>query len=280
MKNERTRDKIVCAECCKLFVAKRRIGRRPRFCSRKCYEKQYYRHPADTRDTPKNAFCQICEKAFVKTKRHQRYCSIDCYKKAWIVNNREKHNARVRKRRIEKPEWYREHDPVYNSRYRSKILSSRPWHYLLISRKNESKQKGWIFNLTDEWAAARWTGYCEITKIKFRSSGKQGPHPFSPSIDKIDPTKGYTQENSRFILLGCNALKGRGSDQDMLEIAKAIVNNAHKDLQHVLFEHTEICVSTSCQKDPNNIDQHSYFASPNKPNALQNMVQHHPTEQE
>ena len=175
---------------------------------------------------PNNALCGFCQKPFEKKRRTQRYCSSHCQERAWVPNNREKHNARVRKRRAEKPDWYREHEPLYQKTYRTKVLSTRPWRYMLRSRRDDAERKQIPFDLTDEWAAARWTNRCEITGLEFRPNTKPGPHPFSASLDRINPAFGYTQSNSRFILFGCNAIKGVGTDWDMLEIARAIIKAA------------------------------------------------------
>jgi hypothetical protein len=105
------------------------------------------------------------------------------------------------------------------------LLSSRPWGYLLKSAQSRAKEKALPFELTDAWACARWNGACEITGILFRKNEKRGPHPFSPSIDRKNPALGYTQSNTRFILWGCNAIKGVGNDFDMYEIAEAIMKS-------------------------------------------------------
>jgi len=168
------------------------------------------------------AKCQVCGEDFAPKMVSQKYCSRLCYKRSWAHNHRQKHNKRSRDRRRENPEWYREKEPQYTRTYRAKILSKFPWKYLLTSRRSDAKNRGLAFDLTNEWAAARWTGKCEITGIAFRANGTRGPHPFSPSLDKIDPSKGYVQDNCRFILWGCNAIKGVGTDADMYEIAKAI----------------------------------------------------------
>lgn len=229
---------LTCEECRQVFVRKDGRGRKPRFCSRACYEKKYYRHPDDTRDTPKDAICGLCHKPFVKIKRHQRYCCRECYEKAWPKLNRKKHNAIQKQKRIDNPEWFAEREPIYARTYRAKRLSSRPWSYLLQSARNRAKEKGWVFDLSDEWACSRWTGRCEITNIAFQTNGKRGPQPFSASIDRKDSTKGYTQENTRFILWGCNAIKGVGTDDDMWTIAKAIVSSAHTYSLHARLAHS------------------------------------------
>jgi hypothetical protein len=181
-----------------------------------------------------NAFCDICKQPFLKKKRNQRYCTRECYEQAWRTNNREAWNARSRRHREENPTWHKLREPQYYKTYRSKLESSRPWTYLLRSRKNEAKIKNIPFDLTNEWAAARWTGHCELTGLKFLATGKPGPHPFSPSIDKIAAQKRYTQTNSRFILLGCNALKGSGTDTDMHKIAEALMRSNFQDAATML----------------------------------------------
>ena len=168
--------------------------------------------------------CNVCGTSFQPKMKSQRYCSRLCYKRSWQHNHPNEHKAKSRDRRHSQPEWYREAEPRYYQAYRAKLLRTRPWRYLLVSRRNDAKLKGITFELTDEWARRRWTGQCEITGIEFRINGKRGPFPFSPSLDRIDPQQGYTQNNCRFILWGCNALKGTGTDADMTEIAKAIIN--------------------------------------------------------
>lgn len=42
-------------------------------------------------------------------------------------------------------------------------------------------------------------------------------------MDRIDSSKGYTQDNCRFILFAVNSFKGVGTDALMLEIAQALL---------------------------------------------------------
>jgi hypothetical protein len=109
-------------------------------------------------------------------------------------------------------------------RYSLNRQRTKPWCRLLGSAKNRAKKAGLPYDLTFEWAASRWTDHCEITGIKFRRlTGRLGPNAFSPSIDRIDNSLGYTQSNCRFILAGVNSLKNDGTDDEMISIAKAIV---------------------------------------------------------
>lgn len=80
------------------------------------------------------------------------------------------------------------------------------------------------FTLTDEWARKRWTGRCELTGIPFVVAGTHGKF-FSPSLDRIDPKKGYVDDNCRFILFAVNTLKGVGTDEDMMLVARELIAN-------------------------------------------------------
>ena len=94
--------------------------------------------------------------------------------------------------------------------------------FLVRGALSRSKKRGIECDLTVEWAQQRWTGKCELTGIEFRPAiGRQTP--FSPSIDRIDPAKGYTQANCRFILGAVNYLKANGTDEDMFHIAAELI---------------------------------------------------------
>jgi len=105
-------------------------------------------------------------------------------------------------------------------RYRRK----KPWPFLLGNARERAKEKNIPYNLTKEWAEARYTGKCELTKIPFSINGRISFNPFSASIDRIDPHLGYTTDNCRFILMAVNAFKARMNDDQMYKIAKALVD--------------------------------------------------------
>ena len=89
--------------------------------------------------------------------------------------------------------------------------------------KERAVSSGLEFNLTKSWAEKRYTGKCELTGIPFISKEAKSFHARSASIDRIDPSKGYTQENCRFILMAVNAFKGRMTDKEMKFIATKLV---------------------------------------------------------
>jgi hypothetical protein len=216
---------VECAECGGPVVQKPHV-RPMKFCCRRCGYLYHKKHPATYRK-PKDGVCDVCSEPFVRLKNNQRYCSRTCYVKAWPINNRKKHNKKSRTRRQEKSEWYRRNEPRYARTYRSNVTGIRPWEFLIKSARSRAKEKGFEYELDDEWASQRWTGCCEITGISFTTNPrKAGPHPWSATVDRIDSSIGYTKKNSRFILWACNALRGTGTDADMMRFAKAIAASA------------------------------------------------------
>lgn len=90
-----------------------------------------------------------------------------------------------------------------------------------------SLQNNLEYNLTPEWAEARWTGKCEVCGLSFDLKGKR--QALSPSIDKIDPTRGYTQDNCRFVAWAVNRFKGENSENDMWRVAIAMATIPNTD---------------------------------------------------
>ena len=67
---------------------------------------------------------------------------------------------------------------------------------------------------------------CERTGIlfNFESSDEGEATIFSPSLDRIDPSQGYTVANTQVVISGYNSLKGTGTDLQAMQIAMALVS--------------------------------------------------------
>lgn len=109
--------------------------------------------------------------------------------------------------------------------YRVKYRDQSPWVSLFGSARKRCKQRGLEFSLTAEWARARWTGRCEISGLQMRF-GDGAQHMLSPTIDRKDAAKGYTPDNCRFVCLALNAMRGTGTDEEMIAIMRAAVAKA------------------------------------------------------
>lgn len=109
----------------------------------------------------------------------------------------------------------------HNLRRQIRNASLPYWVSCLYNTKVSAKRLGLSFDLTPEWAKARWTGRCELSNLPFVRYS-DGPHPRSPSIDRIDSNLGYLQNNCRFVLCAINSLRLNGTDDEMYEIAAAL----------------------------------------------------------
>lgn len=67
-----------------------------------------------------------------------------------------------------------------------------------------------------------------MTGIPFDFSTGEGTKPFGPAIDRIDSKKGYSIENIRLVCNLFNFAKNRYTDDDVLRMAIALVNEAKK----------------------------------------------------
>lgn len=93
--------------------------------------------------------------------------------------------------------------------------------------KLRGKKKKIEFNLSSKWIKEKLEkGVCEATGLPFTmpdGTGKSGPSCFSPSLDRIDPKKGYTIDNTRLVIHSFNAAKNDGTDEDVLKMARALI---------------------------------------------------------
>jgi hypothetical protein len=90
--------------------------------------------------------------------------------------------------------------------------------------KDRAKKRGLAFELTKEFVADQLRlGYCSVTRLKFDLSfGETKLNPWSPSLDRIDPTVGYTVKNTRMVCWIFNRAKGDGSDEDVQMLMEAL----------------------------------------------------------
>lgn len=72
-------------------------------------------------------------------------------------------------------------------------------------------------------------GTCPVTGYKFnfeKPKLNRFNNPFAPSIDKIDPDKGYRKGNVRIVIWQYNLMKGELTDFEIACIAHAVLRNA------------------------------------------------------
>jgi hypothetical protein len=124
---------------------------------------------------------------------------------------------RARKRDQRRYSEQRKSDP----RHRASIL--------LNSSKKRAQKRGLDHSLDLEWIYKRLkAGVCEVTGIPFKfdycyqNDGQGQQRSFSPSLDRIDPEKGYTKENTQLVVWVYNAAKGVDDHASVLVLAEAL----------------------------------------------------------
>lgn len=100
-------------------------------------------------------------------------------------------------------------------------MDAAPWGRVLKNARVNAKRAGVAFDLTLEWAAS-FGGICAVSGIPFVPSfGHTGP--FTPSVDRLDPAKGYTQANCRLVIWAVNRFRGEHGDDTMWAVVDAMV---------------------------------------------------------
>lgn len=95
---------------------------------------------------------------------------------------------------------------------------------LLQGAKQRAKKRGLEFDLDYTWAISEWgDGCCKRTNIKFNLNNNGTTGNYSPTIDRIDNSRGYTKDNCQLVIWMYNRAKGSGTDIDVTVLAKALL---------------------------------------------------------
>ena len=121
----------------------------------------------------------------------------------WYENNREKMRARMRRYMSETIEGGKTRSQLYYEKYRFGSFENR-LALMLTSAKNRCKNKGIEFNITKDEIARRET--CPISGVILNFSSTKISDE-SPTLDRIDPSKGYVPGNVWVISYRANRIK-------------------------------------------------------------------------
>ena len=103
--------------------------------------------------------------------------------------------------------------PSSKEGYERSTLVSRIWY----RAKGRAKRRGLEFNLDID--DIRIPKYCPVLKKELKVNTK-----YSPSIDRIDPLKGYTRDNIRIISNRANVLKSNATIEELRSVLEDLVS--------------------------------------------------------
>lgn len=148
-------------------------------------------------------FCKICKNKQTSEYRQKNKSKFDKYRKTWLENNKEQQRIYTLKR-------YHEYRLTSNG---------RATHLLVAARRRVGSDKVTIKRETI--ITILENGYCQRTGLKF---DLETPHnSLSPSLDRTDPSKWYTPENTKVVVLIYNTAKGEWKHSDVLRLAISLV---------------------------------------------------------
>jgi hypothetical protein len=81
-------------------------------------------------------------------------------------------------------------------------------------KKAESKRKGIPYDLTPEYLESIWTDKCPVFEVLFVRFDKSHSH--SPTLDRVDPSKGYVKGNVKYICARANRIKYDATPEELL----------------------------------------------------------------
>lgn len=134
------------------------------------------------------------------------------YNKKWYSENRERIRATAKI-------WQQNNkDKIRESYIRCKL--AKPENYLLRQAKKRAKDKNLEITITKEHI--KIPKVCPIMGVKLEYV-PFGYSDYSPSIDRIDSSKGYTPDNIQVISSIANRMKWTATREQLVQFAKGIL---------------------------------------------------------
>lgn len=152
------------------------------------------------------------------------------YKRKWRAKNRKRHNAANKAWRIKNSE--------RNNANHQKWIEKNAARFIFRKCKISSKRRNKNFSLTLTWVEEKLAvGICERTGLPFVFKKETSDLLLSqrrnnlwfPSIDRIDSSLGYTENNCQMVCVMYNVAKNEWSDVEFLKLARALIEYTDKD---------------------------------------------------
>jgi len=147
------------------------------------------------------------------------------YQKKWRLKNK------VRLKAYQK-EWSLKH-PGRKNEHRYKHVKNNPEKCLIAGAKQRCKKTGLEFNI--DISDITIPIVCPILGIPIikEVTDKSGPKATSPSIDRIDNSKGYIKGNVQVISNKANTMKGNSTPEERIKFALWVLATDGKEIYEI-----------------------------------------------
>jgi hypothetical protein len=158
---------------------------------------------------------------FKSLEEQREYC------KKWRDKNRAKYNAYQNA-------WHKKH-PGLKAASRRKLVANSPEKAIIYSTRHRAKKNNLEFDISPTDIVIPLV--CPILGIPIIKEsiegGKTGPTTNSPSIDRMDNTKGYIQGNIHIISNKANTMKSSATPKELINFALWVLATHGKDLYEI-----------------------------------------------
>lgn len=182
-------------------------------CARCKQEKDIEEFPNNKRGKyGKSSWCSLCFYIYRKTGKGS-------------YENRKEYFQKYG-REYRKTQQNKEYEKEFRKKYKVSFLGTAT--DLVTNAKSRAKNRNLDFDLDRDWVVERLKDMkCEATGVDLNLDfdNKYQHSPFRPSIDRIDGKKGYLKENCRVVCVMFNKAKSDYLDEDVLKMAKMMVEN-------------------------------------------------------
>lgn len=156
--------------------------------------------------------CAVCGTPVPKPRT--KYC---CRKCATRANNRANYKNRSSDYKEYRKIWYdnRMKDPEYRQQrldYGKEYKETKNRNRMLTAAKDRSRLRGLDFNLDLEDIVT--PSHCPILGVEMVIKGR-----YAPSLDRIDPLRGYIKGNVQVISRKANVMKNDATPEELKEFA-------------------------------------------------------------
>lgn len=139
------------------------------------------------------------------------------YQKAYWERNKERLTKQRKARYEANKDKLRDYYKGKKRDYRKKDIASR----LFLCAKTRAKRKGLLFTITKSDIII--PELCPYLGVKLTDNSSTAGCQFNPSIDRIDPSKGYTPDNIEIISYLANAMKYNAKPEQLVKFAEEVL---------------------------------------------------------